>query len=239
MDGVWAPDASFDAATNRTGIIFTPDHGYFRWGKSTLYDYGMRVPMLMRWKGTIKPGGTYDGLAANIDMAPTLLDIVGIEPPDDYAMDGVSLKQVIMNGSQVPVRKALFSEMGYARAVKTKDWKYIATRYPEPVRQRIERGEKFNNYADHPPLDKPYLTRNSHLGYYAASKNPHYFDADQLYHLKTDEAEDENVFDQYPEVASQMKSALKKALSDFPNRPFGAFDPERKTRVCVMRDACY
>ena len=42
------------------------DHGSYRHGKATLYDFGMRVPMLLQWKGRIKPGSTYDGLVANI-----------------------------------------------------------------------------------------------------------------------------------------------------------------------------
>ncbi|MFC1762162.1 sulfatase [Planctomycetota bacterium] len=206
-----------------TLVIFSPDHGYFRYGKSTLYDYGMRVPMLMQWKGKIKPGSRYDELAANIDMAPTLLDIAGIEPPADYNMDGVSLKKMILGESLEPVREFLFSEMGHARAVKSKDWKYIAICYPDEVQRRIARGETFPNYNDNPRLDKPYLTRNTHLGYYSASVNPNYFDADQLYNLKEDRAEDHNVFKQNPEVAVKMQKALKQELARFPNRPFGDF----------------
>ena len=64
-----------------TLIVFVPDHGSYRHGKATLHDYGMRVPMLLQWKGKIKPGSTYDGLVANIDFAPTILDLCGIEPP--------------------------------------------------------------------------------------------------------------------------------------------------------------
>ncbi|MEM7673964.1 MAG: sulfatase-like hydrolase/transferase, partial [Verrucomicrobiota bacterium] len=54
-----------------TIIIFVPDHGSYRHGKATLHDYGMRVPMLIKWEGTITPGQTYDGIVANIDVAPT------------------------------------------------------------------------------------------------------------------------------------------------------------------------
>ncbi|MFC1653204.1 hypothetical protein ACFL3F_05750, partial [Planctomycetota bacterium] len=118
-----------------------------------------------------------------------------------------------------PVREFLFSEMGHARAVKSKDWKYIAICYPDEVQRRIARGETFPN----PRLDKPYLTRNTHLGYYSASVNPNYFDADQLYNLKEDRAEDHNVFKQNPEVAVKMQKALKQELARFPNRPFGDF----------------
>ena len=47
-------------------------------------------------------------------------------------------------------------------ALITKDWKYIAVRYPEEVQVKIDRGEKFNGYQGE-ILDLPYLTNNSHL----------------------------------------------------------------------------
>ncbi len=210
-----------------TLVIFSPDHGYYRFCKSTLHDYGMRVPMLMKWPGKIEAGRKYDGLAANIDLVPTLLDVVGVKAPKDYALDGVSLKPA-MFGDDAPVRDVLFSEMGHARAVKSKDWKYIAVRYPEKVQRRIERGGKFTNFDGMAPIERPYHTRNGHLGYNASLQNPHYFETDQLYSLQHDPAEDDNVFSQYPEVAGMMQKTMKAELAKFPNRPFGEFAGEQK-----------
>jgi len=211
-----------------TLVVFTPDHGYFRYCKSTLHDYGMRVPTLMKWPGKIEPGRKYDGLTSNIDMAPTLLDIAGIEPPEDYKLDGVSLKPALF-GDDAPVRDILFAEMGHARAVKSKDWKYIAVRYPDEVQRRIDQGRKFANFEGLPPIDKPYLIRNAHLGYNASINNLNYFESDQLYSLKNDPEEDHNVFAQYPEVASMMQKTLTSELAKFPNRPFGEFAGEPAT----------
>jgi arylsulfatase A-like enzyme len=204
-----------------TLIVFVPDHGSYRHGKATLHDYGMRVPMLLQWKGQIKPGSKYDGLVANIDVAPTLLDLCGITPPETYEIDGVSFKSVVF-GSQQPIRQVLFSELGHSRGVKTKDWKYIAVRYPEELQQKIDRGVTFPGF-DGGKLTLPYLTRNGHLGHHASRVNPHYFDADQLYNLRTDSEETDNVVEQNPEVAQRMKKELARALKQFENRPFGEF----------------
>ncbi len=204
-----------------TIIFFVSDHGSYRHGKATLYDYGMRVPMVIQWKGKIKPGSTYDGLLANIDVAPTILDLCGIEPPADDHMDGISFKPVLA-GDQKPIRQYLFSELGHSRAVRSKDWKYIAVRYPPELQKRIDRGEKFNGF-DGEKLDFPYLTRNGHLGHFASLQNPHYFEADQLYNLKTDQHEIDNVVGQNPEVAQRMKKELSAELRQFPDRPFGEF----------------
>jgi arylsulfatase A-like enzyme len=204
-----------------TLIIFVPDHGSYRHGKATLYDYGMRVPMLLQWKGTIKPDTKYDGLIANIDVAPTVLDLAGIEPPDDFHMDGLSFEHVI-HGATKPLRKVLFGELGHSRAVKTEEWKYVAVRYPAELQQRVDNGRTFNGFQGE-KLTRPYLTRNGHLGHHAARQNPHYFEADQLYNLKADPEEKLNVFIRYPKVAKRLQKQLAVELGKFKDRPFGEF----------------
>ncbi len=204
-----------------TLVIFVPDHGSYRHGKATLHDYGMRVPMVIQWKGTVNAGTKFDGLIANIDLAPTLLDLCGVKIPDDYQMDGRSFSAVL-RGSVEPVRDHVFGELGHSRAVKTKEWKYIAVRYPEALQKRIDRGETFRGFTGE-TLPLPYLTRNRHLGHYASRVNPHYFEADQLYDLRSDPEENENVFAAHPSVAVRMQKLLGEALSQFDNRPFGSF----------------
>ncbi len=204
-----------------TLFVFVPDHGSYRHGKATLYDYGMRVPMLLQWKGTIKPGTKYDGLVANIDLAPTIMDVCGIEPPADYQFDGISFKPILF-GERKPLRDVLFAELGHSRAVKTKRWKYIAIRYPDDIEKRINQGRLFNGFKGE-KLKRPYLTRNGHLGHYAAAKNPNYFQPDQLYDLKADPEEHRNIMAQKPEVVRNLQKALSRALKQFKNRPFGEF----------------
>ncbi len=222
-----------------TLIIFIPDHGMWRHGKATLHDYGLKVPMLMYWKGKIIPGSNYDGLVQTVDFLPTLLDIAGIDFPAGLESDGVSLKTIIETGNGES-HSSLFSELGYARAVKTKDWKYIAVRYPEDVQDKIDRGETFPGFEGR-ILDLPYLTNNSHLGYYASKNNPHYFEVDQLYDLKTDSAETVNVVDQHPEVLQELRELLSEYLLSFEDRPFREFtltasDPPSRASTPLPRN---
>jgi arylsulfatase A-like enzyme len=204
-----------------TLIVFAPDHGSYRHGKTTMHEYGMRVPMLILWRGTIIPGSEYDGLVSNIDFAPTIMDLASAKIPADYKVDGVSFKHALYGGKE-PVRDVLFGELGHSRAIKTKNWKYIAIRYPEDVQSRIDAGKKFEGFHGE-MLDLPYLTRNKHLGHYASQKNPHYFEANQLYSLMDDPEENDNVFRQNPEVAERAQQALAKELKKFEERPFGEF----------------
>ncbi len=219
-----------------TLIIFMPDHGMWRHGKATLHDYGLKVPMLMYWKGTITAGSVYSGLVQTVDFLPTILELAGIEQPAGLETDGKSLKTIIETGSGEG-HSSLFGELGYSRAVKTKEWKYIAVRYPEDVQDKIDRRETFAGYQGE-ILDYPYLTKNSHLGHYAAKNNPHYFELDQLYDLNADSAETVNVLDQHPEVVAQMRELLSDYLQSFENRPFGEFtltdtDPPKRAHTPV------
>ena len=207
-----------------TLIVFVPDHGSYRHGKTTLHEYGMRVPMLLQWDGKIKAGSKYEQILANIDFTPTMLDVCGVDIPTDYLMDGYSFKNVLF-GSQDPIRDVLFCELGHSRGVKTKKWKYIAIRYPERIQKQIDQGQIFKGFKDE-ELKVPYLTRNAHLGYHASKVNPNYFAQDQLYNLVDDMEENDNVFKKTPETAEQMKKLLSVELSKFKDRPFGEFTEE-------------
>ncbi|MCB1130067.1 MAG: sulfatase-like hydrolase/transferase [Verrucomicrobiae bacterium] len=210
--------------TRDTLVIVTSDHGTWRYGKTTLYEGGLKVPLVMRWPASIKPGSTYPHLVLNTDYAATILDLAGVDVPEDYHLDGVSLAPVLHGETSAPLRRETFHEIGYARAVKTGKWKYIAVRYPPEIRRRIEAGTGFPAFLkDAPPNPLPYLVANAHLGYHSSRHNPHYFEIDQLYDLENDPQERTNLIDRHPGVVADLKERLKKHLSTFPDRPFGEF----------------
>ncbi|MCA9249458.1 MAG: sulfatase-like hydrolase/transferase, partial [Planctomycetales bacterium] len=92
---------------DNTVVLFTSDNGptYDRLGgsdsdyfasadgmrglKGSLYEGGIRVPLVVRWPGHITPGGETDLVAAFWDLLPTCCDIAGTTPPE--GLDGVSL----------------------------------------------------------------------------------------------------------------------------------------------------
>lgn len=204
-----------------TLVIVTSDHGAWRYGKTTLYEGGLKVPLVMRWPAAIRSGRIYPHLVLNTDFAATILELARVKLPPDYLIDGVSLAPVFKDTEAGPLREESFHEIGYARAVKTKKWKYIAIRYPQAVQTRIDAGEKFPAFAGAPPNPFPYLVANSHLGYHSSRYNPNYFQSDQLYDLENDPREKHNLIDRHPEVVADLKRRLKKHLSTFPQRPFG------------------
>ncbi|MEM9646626.1 MAG: sulfatase-like hydrolase/transferase, partial [Planctomycetota bacterium] len=64
-------------------------------GKGSIYEGGVRVPLIIRWPGVVKPGTVVDTPVHAVDLAPTLFEIVGHKPGDKYPLDGIDLRQVL------------------------------------------------------------------------------------------------------------------------------------------------
>ncbi|QNN23601.1 sulfatase-like hydrolase/transferase [Planctomycetales bacterium ZRK34] len=78
-----------DNGTDRTITSLLGDRK-IRGGKATLTEAGTRVPMIVRWPGTIAPGQVAEELVDFTDFFPTLLDAAGVNMPNEYAIDGRS-----------------------------------------------------------------------------------------------------------------------------------------------------
>ncbi len=206
---------------DNTIVVVTSDHGSWRHGKTTLYEGGVRVPLVIHWPRGLKARGTCSGLVQNIDLTPTLLELAGVRPPSDLQCDGQSIAPLI-RGDDNALHEDLFFELGFARGIVTTRWKYIAIRYDEETQTQIERGKTFAGWNG-VTQELPFLIRNSHLGFHAAKYNSHYFESDQLYDLTNDPREERNVADEYPEQLAEMQSKLRRYLQSFRDRPFGEF----------------
>ncbi|MBO9566018.1 MAG: sulfatase [Niastella sp.] len=79
---------------NNTVFIFLSDQGaQFPGAKWTVYDQGLRVPLIVRWPGKTKKGSLSDALLSLVDITPTLIDIAGGNKVD--SLDGRSFREVL------------------------------------------------------------------------------------------------------------------------------------------------
>lgn len=115
---------------DRTIVLFVSDNGRpFPRDKTSLYDGGIRTPLLVRWPGHVAPGGRSAALVSTVDLAPTLLELVGL--PAVPEMQGRSFAPVLRDPA-ARVRDAIFAERNWhdyaarGRAVRTDRFKYIA-----------------------------------------------------------------------------------------------------------------
>lgn len=77
--------------SDRTLVMHSCDHGDYIGNHGLIFKHGpgcddeTRVPLLMRWPGTIQAGQVNEALTQNIDVMPTLLEAAGVAPPDACA----------------------------------------------------------------------------------------------------------------------------------------------------------
>jgi len=123
-----------DLAEN-TIVIFLSDNGFpFPRGKATVYDSGIKTPFVVKWPGKVKQGSSYGGLGSTIDLAPTLLEMAGIEKPGQ--MYGKSFVPQLQNPS-LPGRDLVFGERNWhntdehIRCVRSENYKLIVNAYIE------------------------------------------------------------------------------------------------------------
>ena len=98
-----------------TYIIFTSDNGFHLGehgipsGKGTAYEEDIRVPFMVRGPG-IEPGTRVSQMSANIDIAPTIAEMAGVDAAE--FVDGRSLLPWLQ-GETVPWRDGVLVEFGY------------------------------------------------------------------------------------------------------------------------------
>jgi len=128
-----------------TPVIFTSDNGgewlsrnaplFHR--KGTLWEGGIRVPLLLRWPARLAAGTTSSQVGITMDLTASILTAVGVKPHDNYRPEGIDLVGSLQKGTAVD--RTLFWRMppppGAAgtppvtqRAVRRGNWKYIDDR---------------------------------------------------------------------------------------------------------------
>jgi arylsulfatase len=148
---------------DNTLIIFTSDNGptYERLGgadsdffdsalsrrgrKGTVYEGGLRIPLIVRWPGKIKPASQSNAVAAMWDLLPTICDAAKVATPQN--VDGVSLLGELEGTAPSPKHEYLYWEFPNPvgqQAVRWGDWKGVRTE----LAKGPQRWQLFNLAAD-------------------------------------------------------------------------------------------
>ena len=219
-----------------TLIIYFNDHGV-EGGKGTLYEGGALTPTIIRYPAKVKPRQC-DELVENIDFVPTILSAAGVDVPKGMPIDGMDLMP-LLTGKTETTRESLYCEIGYTRAVVTKDYKYLAFRVP-PSRQ-ISREDNLKAIKENTKNSKKNVLKinpegrithihrtpggdGTELGNGLKRYRKNYFDKDQLYDLKNDPGETKNLAND-PSKKAVLKK-MKKLFVEHLNKtegPFGEF----------------
>jgi arylsulfatase A-like enzyme/Tfp pilus assembly protein PilF len=149
---------------DRTVVVFASDHGegLGEHNETThsmlLYDTTLRVPLVFRVPGGVE-GRTVEERVGLIDITPTILDLLGIEPPRN--LDGRSLAPLLLSPAPPAATSSrdlyietlsprLVNGWGELRGILSYDYKYIHGPRPELFNLTTDPHELTNLYADEP-----------------------------------------------------------------------------------------
>ena len=131
--------------------------GPLRGVKRDLYEGGIRVPMIVRWPGKVKPGTVSNHVSAFWDFMPTAAALAGTTPPKT---DGISFLPTLLGKTKEQKQhEYLYWEFHENKtsnqAVRMGDWKGIRYRPTGPLELynlKTDLGEKYNVAAAHPEV---------------------------------------------------------------------------------------
>ncbi|MEL7497440.1 MAG: sulfatase-like hydrolase/transferase [Planctomycetota bacterium] len=115
-------------------------NGGMKGHKGQVDEGGVRVPLFVRWSGHIEKNRVVDGLAAHIDLMPTLADLCDIEIPDKLRLDGLSLKASLLDEANAPSERMIFTHRYWAKklqlpngAARSRRYRYVFTAKEESL----------------------------------------------------------------------------------------------------------
>lgn len=156
---IFAGDNGPQAGAWKPLVEFFNGNGPFRGYKGDFYEGGIRVPMIARWPGKIKPHTVTDHVCAFWDFLPTLADLAGVSAPKD--IDGISFVPTLLGTGKQKEPAFLYWEMPHgkklSRAVRMGDWKAVQPKPNAPwelYNLKNDVGETKNVAAKNPGVMK-------------------------------------------------------------------------------------
>jgi arylsulfatase A-like enzyme len=101
------------------------DNGPLKGGKLTHFEGGVNVPFIMKWKGHIPTGISYNHNVSGLDIFATTIANCKVPWPTSYSLDGEDLVPYIMGERTGQPHETLFWRTDHIHAIQSKKWKLI------------------------------------------------------------------------------------------------------------------
>lgn len=209
-----------------TIVLFTSDNGpqfggqgeekldrfncQFHGAKGSVYEGGIRVPMLVRWPAGAQAGLQVDDMVHMCDWLPTLLAAVGLEPPRERPLDGVNILP-LLRGEPAQVEARRFWQWNRYTplatcnaAIRDGDWKLVRP----AIRQAMEITEADRNWLRVSMYEPEYFIQHGIIRGEPEREVPPP-PPPELFNLREDPLEQHNLADRYPERVRSLLCALE------------------------------
>jgi uncharacterized sulfatase len=215
---------------DNTIIIFTSDQGpQWAFGKWSLYDYGVKVPLLVKWPGLTDGGGDTDALVSLVDVLPTLVELAGGKAPKaPEEIDGISFLSLLQGKTNRHRDYIYASHTGDGdmnrtpiRMVRNKRYKYLLNLAPEvKYTTHMDKGVKEGYWPTW--VEKSFQEEHARavLGRY------HYHPKEELYDVLADPDEKRNLAfnPHYREIIEDLRGRLAEWRRNQGDTETGSFD---------------
>ncbi len=162
---------------DHTIVLFTSDHGYnigqhgvYTKGNASwvagsvegpkrpnMFEESIRVPLLVRWPGVVKPGTTVDAMVQNVDGFKTVLSMLNVPLPTNAKVDGLDFSPLLRGEMPPKWRDAIFGQydlhnggLAFMRMIRTDRWKLVRHHFCNGLDElydlQNDPGEKANLY---------------------------------------------------------------------------------------------
>jgi uncharacterized sulfatase len=207
-------DLADDGLVDNTIVFFFGDHGDgLPRAKRWIYDSGTHVPLIIRWPGKLKPASVNEELVAFIDLAPTLLNLAGIEIPK--YMQG----RAFLGEKLTPPREYVYAgrdrmddAIDIIRGVRDKRYHYIRNYRPDlPYAQRIAYMDEMPTMQEWRRLAAAGELKGAPAIFFQATKP-----VEELYDNESDPYEVKNLVDdeKYGSILARLRAAHEKWRTD-------------------------
>ena len=203
-----------------------PHRGY----KFSLYEGGLRVPLIAHWPKVIKPGGVSDSLVGLNDFMATLAELTGEKLAGHEAPDSISFAKLFKHPKGEGSRKNLVMQSTASFAIREGKWKLCLC----PGSGSLMNSE---NGRGNDPMPAVAWTKaldqvSGKVSETDLLKAPFV----QLFDLSVDLHEDHNLADKYPDRVKRMVTLLKEQIANGRSTPGPKLKNDKNVRIVYLKD---
>ncbi len=103
----------------------TTDNGPYFGGKTTDFEGGLKVPMIIKWKKRLPGGIRYDPMVSSLDVFATSVAAAEARIMPEKPIDGIDLIPFILDSTTGYPHQYLFWQRGFSKALRSNEWKFI------------------------------------------------------------------------------------------------------------------